>query len=189
MAAESSASGYNPGLAAWVKLVVNGEYIGVYVNVEQPDKTFLKNRGLYTTNETWLYKASNVGANYELKVGNPDSPTTTDLCYSPFGAEGGGGKGKGKGKGKKRGGTTELSQTAYQEVILNNPTFRAQYDRIMAELLNGPLHPVVQHFGCIARLLYLANKPCSTVPRLIFLKLCDYLPIILDHFNRQRHKP
>ena len=46
VAAESSTSGYNPGLAAWVKLVVNGEYVGIYVNVEQPDKTFLKNRGL-----------------------------------------------------------------------------------------------------------------------------------------------
>jgi spore coat protein CotH len=42
-------------------------------------------------------------------------------------------------KGKKRGGTTELSQTAYQEVILNNSTFRAQYERILGDLLNGPL--------------------------------------------------
>jgi spore coat protein CotH len=228
VAAESSTSGYNPGLAAWVRLVVNGVYVGVYVNVEQPDKTFLKNRGLYTKNETWLYKAGDVGATYELKVGDPDSPTTTTLCYSPFGAEeSGGGKGKGNGKGKDSGstgcsapdsdsamaaelnalidmkamltlgavgaftmgpddlfskgknfyyidflggdkrlytqwdldtvfvskspdgsiygtekrkrGSTELSQSAYQEVILNNSTFRAQYDQIMANLLNGPL--------------------------------------------------
>ena len=40
---------------------------------------------------------------------------------------------------RKRGGT-ELSQTAYQEVILNNPTFRARYDHIICELLNGPLN-------------------------------------------------
>ena len=224
VAAAASDSGYDPGLAAWIKLYVNGEYQGVYVNVEQPDKTFLKNRGLYTANETWLYKGDAVGGEYELKVGDPDSPTTTELCYSPFGAEGGGGKGKKGGGGstdceapdsdsamatelnrlidmeamltlgavsafhmgpddlfskgknfyyidflggdkrlytqwdldtvfttqnpdgsiygtkKSKGRRTELSQTAYQDVILNNPTFRAQYDQIMSDLLNGPLH-------------------------------------------------
>jgi spore coat protein CotH len=240
VAAAASNSGYDPGLAAWVKLVVNGKDVGVYINVEQPDKQFLKNRGLYTKNETWLYKGDAVGTDYELKVGDSDSPTLTELCYSPFGAEGsdGGGKGNGKGKGgnsgggstgctvpdsdsamatelnklidmeamltlgavsafhmgpddlfskgknfysidflgggkrlytqwdldtvftsgnpegsiygtakkgKKRGGTTELSQTAYQEVILNNSTFRAQYDRIMAGLLNGPLQIDAQY--------------------------------------------
>jgi len=233
VAAGSSISGYAPGFAAWIKLYVNGEYLGVYINVEQPDKTFLKNRGLYTEEKTWLYKAGDVGANYELKVGDPDSQTTTVLCYAPFGIEGstdGGGKGKGKGKGgndgggsttgckapdsdsamatelnklidmeamltlgavsafhmgpddlfskgknfyyidfldgdkrlytqwdldtifttkrpdgsiygtaKRKRGSTELSQTAYQEVILNNPAFRKQYDRIMGDLLNGPL--------------------------------------------------
>ena len=40
-------------------------------------------------------------------------------------------------KGKKFGGS--LSQTDYQKVILNNDTFRPQYDGIMADLLNGPL--------------------------------------------------
>jgi spore coat protein CotH len=237
VAAAASNSGYDPGLAAWIKLYVNGEYQGVYVNVEQPDKTFLKNRGLYTANETWLYKGDAVGGEYELKVGDPDSSTTTALCYAPFGAaesDGGGGKGNGKGNGKggggndggggstgctvpdsdnamaaelndlidmeamltlgavsafhmgpddlfskgknfyyidflggdkrlytqwdldtvfvsnspegsiygtekKKGRNRGLSQTAYQEVILNNPTFRAQYNGIMAELLNGPL--------------------------------------------------
>ncbi|MDH3980942.1 MAG: CotH kinase family protein, partial [Gammaproteobacteria bacterium] len=221
---------YNPGLAAWVKLYVNGEYLGVYINVEQPDKQFLKNRGIYDKDDTWLYKAGDVGANYDLKVGDPDSPTTTALCYSPFGAEGstdggtkggkgkkgGGGSGsssgctvpdsdsamatelnklidmeamltqgavsaftngpdalfsKGKnfyyidfsadkrqyipwdldsvfgsgtdgsiyGSAKRKRGSTELSQSPYEELILNNPTFRAQYDLIMAGLLNGPL--------------------------------------------------
>jgi spore coat protein CotH len=235
VAAAASNSGYTPGLAAWVKLYVNGEYLGVYVNVEQPDKTFLKNRGIYDKGDTWLYKADAVGTSYELKVGDPDSPATTALCYSPFGAEGSidgsstkGGKGKGKGGGgsdsdsssgctapdsdsamaselnslidmesmltqgavsaftmgpdamfskgknfyfidfsgdkrlyipwdldtvfissepngsiygseKRKRGQTVLSQTAYQEVILNNPTFRSQYERIMADLLKGPL--------------------------------------------------
>lgn len=227
VAAIASNSGYNPGLAAWVTLYVNGQYLGVYLNVEQPDKTFLKNRGLYTKNETWLYKAGDVGASYNLKVGDLDSPTATELCYAPFGAESSGDTVKGKGKKggggstscvaqdsdsamvtelnqlidmealltlgavsaftmgpddlfskgknfyyidflggdkrlytqwdldtvfvsknpdgsiygteKRKRGTTELSQTAYQEVILNNPTFRAQYDRILGYLLNGPL--------------------------------------------------
>jgi spore coat protein CotH len=234
-AAQHLANGYDPGLAAWVRLYVNGDYLGVYVNVEQPDKTFLKNRGLYTKDESWLYKAGDV-AGYELKVGDPDSLTTTALCYAPFAAgSGGGSKGKGKKnqddsggdpnctvpdsdeamaaelnslinmqamltlgavsafhmgpddlfskgknfyyidflagdkrlytqwdldsvfvgetadgsiygqkqKGKKRGGS-ELSQTAYQEVILNNPTFRAQYDVIMNDLLSGPLSIAAQ---------------------------------------------
>ncbi len=223
VAASASSSGYTPGLAAWVKLYVNGEYLGVYLNVEQPDKQFLKNRGIYDKGETWLYKA---GETFDLKVGDPDSPTTAALCYSPFGDEGSPGKGgkgkKGGGGGstgctapdsdsamaselnklidmeamltqgavsaftmgpdalfstgknfyyidfggdkrqyipwyldtvfisddptgsiygteRKRRGTTELSQSAYEELILNNPTFRTQYDRIMADLLNGPL--------------------------------------------------
>lgn len=109
-AAEVSLSGCAPGLAAWVRLYVNGEYLGVYVNVEQPDKSFLKNRNLYTANGTWLYKAGDIGATYGLEVGDPDSPTTTALCYSPFdaysdGAETGKGKGNGKGKGSDSGGT------------------------------------------------------------------------------------
>ncbi len=235
VAASASSSGYTPGLAAWVKLYVNGEYLGVYLNVEQPDKQFLKNRGIYDKGDTWLYKAGDVGADYDLKVGDPDSPTTTALCYSPFGAaesiDGStstkGGKGKGKkggggsvsstgctapdsdsvlaselngsidmeamltqgavsaftmgpdalfSKGKnfyyidfsgdkrqyipwdldtvfisgepngsiygterKKRGEMVLSQSPYEELILNNPTFRTQYDRIMADLLNGPL--------------------------------------------------
>jgi len=221
VAAESSTSGYKPGLAAWIKLYVNGEYVGVYVNVEQRDKTFLKNRFLYTKNETWLYKAGSVGTSYELKVGDPDSPTSAELCYSPFGGEGGK-KGKGKkgggsgttceapdgaaaigaeldslidmdamltqgavgaftmgpdalfskgknfyfidfaagkrlyvpwdldtvfvsknpegsiyGSSKKRGRKMTLSQSPYEELILNN--FSARYERIMGELLNGPM--------------------------------------------------
>lgn len=220
-AAQASGSGYNPGMASWVTLKVNGEYQGVYVNVEQPDKQFLKNRGLYTKNETWLYKAGDISS-IKLKVGVPDSPTTALLCYSPFAVESGG-NGKGGGKGGKGGGSKctipdgdaamtaelnglikmeamltqgaveafvmnpdglfshgknfyyidflggdqrmylpwdydssftskkpdrsiygskkgkRLSQSAYQEVIINNPKFRNQYNGIMAALLNGPL--------------------------------------------------
>ena len=61
---------------------VNGDDQGIYVNVEQPNKQFLKNRGLYTADQTWLYKQS--GAVPELQVGVPDSPTFNTLNYSPF---------------------------------------------------------------------------------------------------------
>ncbi len=43
--------------------MVNGEYVGVYANVEQRNKQFLRNRGLYsseTKDGTWLYKVSDV---------------------------------------------------------------------------------------------------------------------------------
>lgn len=76
-------SSYDPGLAAWVRVTVNGQDLGVYVNVEQPDKQFLKNRGTYVEDETWFYKQD--GVDYvELKVGDPESPTYDLLCYSPF---------------------------------------------------------------------------------------------------------
>jgi spore coat protein CotH len=103
---------YTPGHAAWTRLIVNGQDMGIYLNVEQRDKTFLRNRNLYTKGSTWLYKAGDKGSNYSLKVGTPDSPTLTSvMCYSPFGAAtsgggGGGGGGGGKGGGKKGGGDT-----------------------------------------------------------------------------------
>lgn len=109
-------TGYTPGHAAWVKLKVNTEVVGVYLNVEQRDKTFLRNRGLYSKGETWLYKAGDKGSNYSLKVGNPDSPTLANvLCYSPFGAASSdGGGGGGGGKGKKGGGSTSTTCEAPQ---------------------------------------------------------------------------
>ncbi|MFX0095304.1 MAG: hypothetical protein ACFFBD_26455 [Candidatus Hodarchaeota archaeon] len=55
---------YSPGRAAWVTLTLHLESdgsiteipLGVYVNVEQVDKQFLKNRGMWTKDETWLLK-------------------------------------------------------------------------------------------------------------------------------------
>jgi hypothetical protein len=76
-------SSYLPGLAAWSRVIVNGQDLGVYINVEQRDKQFLKNRDLHTSGETWLYKQD--GVDYvELKVGDPDSPSYLAMCYSPF---------------------------------------------------------------------------------------------------------
>ena len=82
-AAAALGGDYEPGLASWVNVNVNGVSQGIYVNVEQPNKQFLKNRGLYTADQTWLYKQSNV-SDTELNVGLPHSPTFNTLNYSPF---------------------------------------------------------------------------------------------------------
>jgi hypothetical protein len=83
LATDFAGTGYAPGLAAWATVIVNGQDLGVYVNLEQPDKSYLKNRNLYTSGETWFYKQD--GVDYvELKVGDPDSPSYLALCYSPF---------------------------------------------------------------------------------------------------------
>jgi hypothetical protein len=75
--------GYNAGLAAWVRLVINGVDTGVYVNAEQRDKRFLENRGLWIEDETWLYEVEDLQG-FELDEGEGDSPTFLALCYSPF---------------------------------------------------------------------------------------------------------
>jgi hypothetical protein len=70
----------------WVKLYVNGDYLGVYVNNEQYDKPFMANRGLYLWHETWMYKYSSEGQ-FPLNVGdefNPKSPAVDALCYVPW---------------------------------------------------------------------------------------------------------
>ncbi|MEN8127673.1 MAG: CotH kinase family protein [Planctomycetota bacterium] len=72
--------------ANWVKLYVNGECLGVYVNAEQYDKPFMMNRGLYIWHKTWLYKYESDGQ-FPLKVGdelNPKSPAVDALCYEPW---------------------------------------------------------------------------------------------------------
>ena len=86
MASVPEGYGYDAYYASWVKLYVNGVYRGVYVNHEQRNKQFMRNRGLYVKDQTWLYKST--GANsFELKVGddtNPASPAVLALCYVPF---------------------------------------------------------------------------------------------------------
>lgn len=83
--------GYQTGFAAWVNLYINDIYMGVYVNVEQPDKQFLKNRGLWEGgDDTWLYKMSDIDAPKAKEApedvsGNViDSPASASLCYAPF---------------------------------------------------------------------------------------------------------
>lgn len=78
--------GYDAWRGNWVKLYVNGLYRGVYVNVEQVNKQFLRNRGLYTKDQIWLYKQEGQ-TEFVLEVGNelnPASPAVLALCYEPF---------------------------------------------------------------------------------------------------------
>jgi len=89
LASEWGVLDYHMGHAAWVRVVVNGEYQGVYANVEQRDRQFLRNRGMEKEAATWLYK---VDGGTSLEVGLGDSPTHEYLCYSPF-SEGPGGGG------------------------------------------------------------------------------------------------
>lgn len=101
---------YRPGLAAWAELtlhvVVSGvdefgqpfSYVderpqGLYVNVEMVDKQFLKNRDLWVSDQSWLYKQDDIGLP-ELKDWPLDdemaefpSPAYEALSYSPFQAE------------------------------------------------------------------------------------------------------
>jgi len=77
-------------LASWVRVNVNGEYLGLYTSVEQRDKRLLENRGIYVKNSTWLYEIDDISA-WALEVGNPHSPTFGALCYKPFAV---GGRGK-----------------------------------------------------------------------------------------------
>ena len=76
-------NGYHAGLANWVRVNVNGQYIGVYTSVEQRDKRLLENRGLWQKDFTWLYEVDDIGSAV-LEEGDPHSPTFTALCYSPF---------------------------------------------------------------------------------------------------------
>jgi len=78
---------YRPPLAAWVNVTVNGQGLGLYANVEQPDKTFLRNRDLWISGETWLYKQGDIGSP-TLEAGTGESPTYAALDYSPFRARG-----------------------------------------------------------------------------------------------------
>ena len=89
--ASESTLDYQSGLASWVNLYINGQYMGVYVNVEQPDKQYLKNRGLWEGGgDTWLYKMSDIDSPEakeapEDDFGNViDSPASASLCYAPF---------------------------------------------------------------------------------------------------------
>ncbi|MEJ2310393.1 MAG: CotH kinase family protein [Gammaproteobacteria bacterium] len=100
-------AGHLPGLANWATLTVHlasddcrgqcdfafGETTqvlpqGVYVNVEQVDKQFLKNRGRWFDDETWLFKQDDIGEPELKEAGcNPEyarSPILDALQCSPY---------------------------------------------------------------------------------------------------------
>jgi len=86
MGAGSEGYGYDNWCGSMVKLYVNGVCKGVYVNAEQHDKQFLRNRDIYISHNSWLYKYWGEG-DYDLKVGDDDypvSPAVEALCYEPF---------------------------------------------------------------------------------------------------------
>jgi hypothetical protein len=74
--------GFPVAFANWVRLNVNGSYIGLYTSVEQRDKQALRQRGLWEGDETWLYEQD--GGGLILDEGDPHSPAVGHLCYLPF---------------------------------------------------------------------------------------------------------
>ena len=83
LAAEAGFYPTNAFYASWVRLVVNGEYVGLYTSPEQRDKTFLRNRGMYRERASWLYEV-NGGLSLDPTVATTDSPTHNHLNYLPF---------------------------------------------------------------------------------------------------------
>jgi spore coat protein CotH len=79
----SGSYGYEAAFASWVQLRLNGQLIGVYVNAEQRDKQMLRNRGLWTADETWIFDQDDIGVP-EIEEGDGFSPTYNALCYVPF---------------------------------------------------------------------------------------------------------
>ena len=236
----SGSYGYQAALASWVQLRINGQLIGVFVNAEQRDKQMLRNRGLWTDDETWIFDQDDIGVP-EIEEGDGFSPTYNTLCYVPFRVAGKKSSGTcptptdavlanqlpqlinmrgmltqgavdaytdnpdallshGKnfqfvdfidpnntGKDTRRlyfpwdqdavfrsttgniyasGSGRKVAPSPYQEVILRHPLFRAQYNQIMLDLLNGPMSVAnVQNFLNQAEAVIssaLANDPFPT---------------------------
>lgn len=81
LASDAGIYGYAAAYASWVRLVVDGQLIGVYTSVEERDDQMLKNRGMWKDNATWLYKND---PNPTVEEGSGNSPTFTHFCFSPF---------------------------------------------------------------------------------------------------------
>lgn len=70
----------------WVVLYINGINRGVYVNIEQIDKQFLRNRDFYEPDASWIYEYGG-GEIFDIEVApdeNPVSPGVREMCYRPF---------------------------------------------------------------------------------------------------------
>jgi spore coat protein CotH len=211
-AAAGNLTSYSPSLAAWTTVTINGQHRGIYLNVEQVDKQFLRNRSLWISGETWLFFQDDLGA-AEYEEGPTEiSPTMEALNFAPFNQVGqlppapqgeplqtllndrinmdamltlaavnafsnnpdemfnhaknffwadfAPGTAPANSNGKRmyfpwdldsaisgsanksiygQGTGPDPNQEPYQELILNDPVFRQQYNLIMLDLLNGPL--------------------------------------------------
>jgi hypothetical protein len=118
--AQPAGGTYQPGLAAWITLRINGADHGVLLSVEEVNKQFLRNRKLWKGSETWLYKQDDIGP-AEQKEGSGDSPTVQQLQYSPFVTESG-------GKGKK---TTTTSSTLDADTVAGQLTSLIDMDGML----------------------------------------------------------
>jgi hypothetical protein len=83
LASEHGFYRWDAGYASWVRVVVNGEYIGLYASPEQRNKQFLRNRGLYKPGSVWIYEV-NGGTALDTTIATTHSPTYDHLCYLPF---------------------------------------------------------------------------------------------------------
>jgi hypothetical protein len=83
LAADAGYYPFQTGNASWVRLVVNGTFVGVYSCPEQRDVTFLKNRGMYKEKASWLYEI-NGGIELDPTVATTHSPTYEHLNYPPY---------------------------------------------------------------------------------------------------------
>jgi hypothetical protein len=83
LASEHGFYEWSAGYASWVRVVVNGQYIGLYASPEQRDKQFLRNRGLYKPGSVWMYEV-NGGTHLDTTIADTHSPTYNHLCYLPF---------------------------------------------------------------------------------------------------------
>jgi hypothetical protein len=58
LASEYGFYDWSAGYASWVRVVVNGQYVGLFASPEQRDKQFLRNRRLYKPGSVWLYEVN-----------------------------------------------------------------------------------------------------------------------------------
>src|SRR5688572_13985047 len=109
-----------PALANWVRVNINGVFVGVYSNVEQRDTQYLRNRGVRVSGATWLYEIDDIDS-WALESGDPHSPTFLALCYSPFAPA---------GKGKNGSAACPTPSDAVLEAELDA---RIELDAMLAE--------------------------------------------------------
>ena len=83
LAAEHGFYDWAAGHCSWIRVIVNGQYVGLYASPEQRDKQFLRNRGLYKPGSVWLYEV-NGGTFLDDTVASTHSPTYQFLNFSPF---------------------------------------------------------------------------------------------------------